>query len=159
VPPAREVFRGLTPTATEFRRCAAGAYNGGMARTFSLGRLMVVVTLVCVICAVAASYGEDFGAYLLVASLFVPTAIVCLTLVSFAKRRKTTLAISILGAVIGWFLLMPVSMHMGPGPKTAWEVIQPDIIPFAIFPPIGALVFGGSLLLDEKFSYCDEGLK
>lgn len=115
---------------------------------------MLIVTLICVVCAVAAYHRENLDAYLLVASLFVPTGIVCLTLVSFAKRRKTTLAISILGAVIGAFF-MSGRMRIGPPPQTAWEVVQPDIVPFAIFPPFGALVFGGSLLLDEKLSRRD----
>jgi hypothetical protein len=128
-----------------------------MPHTFSLGRLMLIITLLCVFCAVAVYYGRDFGDYLLCVLLLVPTAIVCVTLASFSEHRKTTLAISVLGAVISDFIFNGglYTRHC----RTVWEVVQMNLVSFTVCSSLGALVLGGALLLDEKFSHRDADQK
>src|SRR3954454_2358415 len=75
-----------------------------MARSFSLARLMVVVTLICLICAFAAAHRKNLEDYLCCAVIFVPTGIVCLGLVTFAKNRKTVWCASSLGAAVMSFV-------------------------------------------------------
>ena len=141
----------LTIGAISFRPSGPGIYNGDMERTFSLARLMVVITLICVVCAVAAYYGKDFGAYLLLVALFAPTGIVCLLLGSFSRRPKTTMVISFAGAFLVAFF-MPMG-HMGRPSMNVWELILRDFGDLAVFPPLGSLVFGGAVLTDEYFSH------
>jgi K+-sensing histidine kinase KdpD len=142
-------FRGLTPTATNFRRCAAAGYNVNMPRTFSLARLMIVITLVCVVCAVAAHYGKDFDDYLIVSLLFVPTGVVCLAVASFAHNRIIVLAFSIIGAFLSSFFLPAVQGSHHLMSNNTWTLIEPLFGPLAVIPPLGALIFGVAALADE----------
>src|SRR5205823_60878 len=94
-------------------------------------------------------------AYLLICASFVPTAIVVLTLVSFARSRKTTLALSIIGAFFG-FLFAPAQIDMGPGPSTIWQAVSPLFFPMAFWPPLGAAIFGGAVLGDDFLNRRDD---
>jgi len=125
----------------------SAAYNEFMPRTFSLARLMLGITLFCILCGLAVNYSEMMFAYVLICASFLPTAIVCLTLVSFSRRRKTVLILSILGAFVP-VLPGPAVMHTGPEPLTVWQAIN-GLWPFAILPPLGALLFGGAALLND----------
>jgi len=112
---------------------------------------MLGVTVFGLICGVAVKYPEESLAIFLLASSMMPTAGVVLMLVSFSRHRMITLMISCLGAVLLGGCCAPARHHMGPGPKTVWEAVRPDLLPMAIFPPLGALLFGGAILLDEHF--------
>lgn len=113
---------------------------------------MVVITLICVVLGVAASYG-DVVAYLLLASLFVPTAVVCLVVASFSHRRIFVLGFSIAGA-----LTFSILMHVDPSrvdhrnPDNPWDYIGPFAFPMATIPPLGALIFGGAALADDLWN-------
>src|SRR5215475_5926540 len=106
-----------------------------MPRTFSLARLMLGVTLFCVMCAVVAYYGKDFDVFLVIALLFVPTAIVCLVVASFAKKRIIVLGFSILGAFV-FSIFMPPTIQGTPhgNPINPMTFIEPLIFPMATIP-------------------------
>lgn len=119
-----------------------------MPRTFSLQRLMIGITLFCVVCGLAWNFPQETLAYALLLALFIPTVIVCQVLVSFSRARMTTLVLSLVGAAIVVVFNQPV-MLMG-SPRTVWQCIEPMIVPMATVPPLGALIFGGgSILADE----------
>jgi len=122
-----------------------------MPRTFTLARLMLGITAFCILCGLLASRSETVVAYALTVLSLTPAAIVCLTLVSFSRRRKTVMTITFIGALIG-------QLFAGidpPGPMTVWEAIEPVFIPIAISSTFGALVVGGIALaiepLDARF--------
>jgi len=119
-----------------------------MPRTFSLARLMLGITLFCILCALAVNYREASFAYALLFASFVPTAIVCLTLVSFSRRRKTVLFCSIIGALMIGMCCLPVQLLPPPGdPTRIWTHTAPMFSAMTVFPPLGALLFGGAALL------------
>jgi len=121
-----------------------------MPRTFSLARLLVAITLFCLFCGLAVNYPEASLPFLQLFSLFIPFAIVCLTLVSFARNRKTVLAISTVGGLVLWLLVTPPVIHMGhPALQANWDFIVRDYLSVTIYAPLGALLFGGAALADD----------
>ena len=123
-----------------------------MPRTFTLQRLMLAVTLICIACAIAVAYPTPLTAYLLLLTLFAPTVIVCQVLVSYSSpnERMTTLLIALFGAFIGFmFAVEAPAFQMGPGPRTAWQAVAPFAGPMTVFPTLGALVLGGAALADD----------
>jgi hypothetical protein len=96
------------------------------------------------------NYPEEALGYTLIVASFAPAAIICLTLVSFSRHRKTVLTVSLIGAAIGsWWGLLPFRG----GAMTVWQVIGPLFMPMAISSALGAVVFGGvALALDPPVS-------
>jgi hypothetical protein len=121
-----------------------------MPRTFSLQRLMLAITLICIACSIAVAYPQASLAYALLLALFTPTVIVCQILVSLSSpnQRMTTLLIALLGAFLGFVFVLPVFGFEG-RPTTIWQAIQPLILPITIGPTVGALALGGAALLDD----------
>src|SRR5207253_9116456 len=90
-------------------------------RTFSLARLLLAVTAFCLLCGLAVNYPDQSLAYALLFAQLVPTGIVCLVLVSFARKRKTVLACSMLGGlVIGTFWMPAVQGPLRADPTRLW---------------------------------------
>src|SRR4051794_22150890 len=106
---------------------------------------MIGVTLFCVVCAVVAYFREFLFEYWPVALVFVPTALICFTLITFAQRRKPVLIISLVGAFFGYFFI-PAEIHMGALPVTVWKIIWRDYTFMFFSPPLGSLLFGGAAL-------------
>jgi hypothetical protein len=122
-----------------------------MPRTFTLAGLMLGITVFCVLCGLAVSKNEKAIAYTLTIASLTPAALVCLTLVSFSRRRKTVLICSIIGATIGSSFGFPI--FGGGGSMTVWQAIGPVFMPIAISSALGALLFGGvALALDPPDS-------
>ena len=59
--------------------------------TFSLTHLLLAVTSICILCAVAVSAPENAIIFALNFLLLAPTGLVCLTLVSFSRNRQLVL--------------------------------------------------------------------
>ena len=121
-----------------------------MPRTFTLQRLMLAITLICIACSIAAAYPEPSIAYLLLLGLFTPTLIVCQVLVSLSSpnQRLTTLLIALFGAFLGFVFAAPV---FGSGsPRTVWQAIEPLVLPITITPTLGAIIFGGAALAADR---------
>jgi hypothetical protein len=117
-----------------------------MPRNFSLARLMLGVTLLCVIFGLAVSYRDDALVYALIVAALVPSGIVCLTLVSFASQRTFILFASLVGMALGLTCLVPVQHGGGPYPSV-WHAIGPVFMPIAIGSTIGAFFFGTAALV------------
>ena len=108
---------------------SALTYNSPMPRTFSLARLMLGITAVCIVLGLA-NYSETTFAYLLTFCLFLPTAAVCLALVSYLRKRNAVLTWSILGALVSWFISSPVNQRSPsisvPSVRAGWPSIEQD---------------------------------
>ena len=125
-------------------------YNQTMPRTFSLQRLMLAITLICIACSIAVAYPQESLAYALLLSLFTPTVIVCQILVSLSSpdQRMTTLLIALFGAFLTLIFALPV-MDSGLPRPTVWKALGPYVLPITIGPTVGALGLGGAALLDD----------
>ena len=121
-----------------------------MPRTFSLQRLMLAITLICIACSIAVAYPKESLAYILLLTLFTPTVIVCQVLVSLSSpnQRLTTLLIALSGALVTLIFALPV-MDSGLPRRTVWQALEPYVLPIAIGPTVGALGLGGAALLDD----------
>jgi hypothetical protein len=115
-----------------------------MARTFSLGRLMLNVTLFCALCGFVVNYPEE----LRYVPFFGPTLIPALILAGFARYRELLLFFALLGLLNGiavWPLL--------PNP-TPWLYadVSPLVGSLAIFglPCAFATIAAGSYLHVER---------
>jgi len=128
-----------------------------MPRTFSLGQLMLVVTLICGICALVAAHRKELVDYLCCAVIFVPTGVVCLALASFARNRIAVWCASVLGAIIMSFLFGGPPMYVVGGmPTTVRGAVFRLYDSIMVTSPLGVLLLGGAVLLDEKFSHRGE---
>jgi hypothetical protein len=116
----------------------------GMSRTFSLGRLMLVVTVFCVLCGLAVSFPLYAKLYLLIALLFVPTVIVWAVLLRLSSERVLLGCCVLIGALFGYMLFSPMWMSV---PWTSLGAI--DYLVCALPPAVGALVLGGAVVADE----------
>ncbi len=74
---------------------------------FSLQRLLVGVTVVCVICAIAVAFPNQFLAVGLTIGMFVPALVVALVFTALSAKRVWTFNVSMLGALVG-YVLSPV---------------------------------------------------
>jgi hypothetical protein len=120
-----------------------------MPRTFSLARLMVWITALCVVLGVIATYPEVSVAYLMTLLLLAPTGIAILTLVHFAKARGEVLACSALGATL---FAVSSPIYMGHSPRSFVEGAWGLGIPYSCNAFLGALLIGaGALVLEAIF--------
>lgn len=86
--------------------------------------------------------------------IYVPTGVVCLALVSFARKRKAVWCASILGALVMSFLFGgPPIYVMGGMPTTVRGAVFKLYGATMITGPFGALMLGGAVLLNEKFGH------
>ena len=88
--------------------------------TFSLRRLLVGVTVLCVLLALVVNFPEVALALVLPAVFFLPTAVVCAAVPSFSSRPRGALAIAIGGAMVGW-LLAPQTFYENRSGYADWE--------------------------------------
>jgi Na+/proline symporter len=119
-------------------------------RTFSLATLLLSITLISLLCGLAVNYPEVSLAFLLICSLFIPFAIVCLTLVSFSYNRKAVLASAIVGGLVSCALFTP-AMQMGPTPRTILDAVGRECLPVAINAAFGALLLGVAALIADSY--------
>src|SRR5882724_4739239 len=116
-----------------------------MPRTFSLAMLLIVITLACLLCGLAAN-NPDFFQPLPVLYVCAPGALVTLPLVCLSKHRGLLLFNSLVGAVFGFAVLPLIGPFLEPEPGSFG---QPDYA-FTL-PAIGALLFGSIFLLAEIY--------
>jgi hypothetical protein len=116
-----------------------------MSRTFSLARLMIGVTVLCIVCGLAVSFPQ-------LLLLCTPTVIVCLGLVSFSHRRAVVLVVALTGA----FAILPISpaisFELFGYPHDRWERYQAN----AMLPALAAFLFGSAALLHECLPWRNE---
>ena len=116
-----------------------------MSRTFSLGRLMVGVTVFCVLCGLAVNFPEVAMGCAGLGLFCAPTVIVCGVLGKYSIRPSSLWTLSLLGAFVG-LLLVP---GFGLTWRSGWQDYVQFFLRVQIPPALGALLFGGSGLMVE----------
>ena len=123
---------------------SGGRIMRGMSRTFSLGRLMIGVTVFCVLCGLAVNFPEVAIGCAVIGSIVAPPAVIWLVLSRFAKRRGSLLWNVIPGAVLGFV----AGSLLVCGCETFWIAYSKFEIPSSL----GAFAFGVVGLLDERIA-------
>src|SRR5262245_24111974 len=72
-----------------------------MPRTFSLGRLLLVITLFCLICGALVNFPRHVFAAFVIAILFSPTIFIWLTLAFYSHHQLLTTLACLAGSVWG----------------------------------------------------------
>jgi len=114
-----------------------------MPRTFSLARLLIAITLICLICGMGVNVPFLFDP-LLVLFWWLPVAAITCLLASFSKQR----GLLIFNALVGAIFAMALMPTLGPLLKPAYGDWDTPDLTFTI-PALGALLFGGSFVLME----------
>jgi len=113
-----------------------------MPRTFSLPRLLLLVTLFCVICALAVAFPYPVIGLALIAAFVLPVAAVLWLGIRRLSQRPRLLACNVVvGGFIGFILFSPYEWQ---------ESILSEILATGLPAAIGAVLFGGLTLLDER---------
>jgi hypothetical protein len=120
-----------------------------MPRTFSLAGLLLALTLAGILCALTANRSEKAQAYALTVASLTPAAVVCLSAVSFSRRRKATLALTLIGAVVGAYWGLLPALFGGPA-MTLYEAIELVFIPMAIYSTLASLLTGCTALAFDR---------
>jgi hypothetical protein len=118
-----------------------------MRRTFTLRWLFVVVTMVCVLAALAAAFPQEAFGFALTTALFVPAWIVVAISCAFSSNRVAIVAIGIPASVFGGatlFVLFSslfevVAFDANP-PTTSWELYVEPLLPISVCATAAALV-------------------
>ena len=112
-----------------------------MPRTFSLGRLMLGITLSCIVCGWAVNYPEEALHWLGMVTLIAPTIVVGLALLPFSHRPLETMMAAFCGGVLaGGITCLYVAYLILPF-TSAWQSWQIYCL-FAVPQALGALAFG-----------------
>jgi hypothetical protein len=119
-----------------------------MPRTFSLQRLMLAITLFCILCGLAVIFPQvTFGSAMLTGP-FIPAALVWLGLAAFSRRPWELLFICLSGALIG-LILLSLTVTGPPTRGTMWECYCDQLRSTALPSGLGALLLGGAALADD----------
>ncbi len=108
---------------------------------FSLRRLLIILTIACVILAFAAAFPVTCLEIAGRCCLLLPTLAVCAAVSFLSSRRVLVFAYGATGAIVGW-LLSP-SMTGLSSPSRSWGAFVDHFTLYAIPPAIGALFLGG----------------
>jgi hypothetical protein len=118
-----------------------------MRRTFTLRWLFVVVTMVCVLAALAGAFPGIAFIVALVAGTFVPAWIVVRTFCVFSSRPAAVIGVGIpaalLGGITGCALFPSVFVNYAydaNSPPSAWELYVEPFLPIAACAMAAALV-------------------
>lgn len=110
-----------------------------MSRTFSLWRLLVGVTVLCVVCALAVNFPQA----ILMAALILPylvVPLVCAWLIGmFSRRRRLTFAISLFGGLNGLLVALTADRRFG---VSSWDSYSTDVWDSAFWTAGGAILLG-----------------
>jgi hypothetical protein len=117
-----------------------------MPRTFSLARLMLVITLIGLACGCAVNFPYE---YLIDVFVFFPTLVPALVLFYFSKSRTLSLCFTLLGYLYG-FAAPPLIEALARSFEFAEPVKIADASHF-IMPGFLAFVAGLSYLLVERY--------
>jgi hypothetical protein len=112
-----------------------------MARTYSLARLMIVITALCALCGVAVNFP-------LLSAILMPPIVVLLALIRFSRRRVQLLMYISVGTLAAAFFVGLTLRSVQPALVTEtdrWAAIAA----LAIATTVSALTWGGTALFDE----------
>ncbi len=119
-----------------------------MPRTFSLGQLMLVFTLVCVAAGVAVRFPDFAISTIAAIGYLAPTIFVLNITARHSQQRQAALFFGAIGAVAGYVFFAPAIMRMGP-PKPWWAEYFSSYLFIVIPPAIGALVLSAPFTIDR----------
>lgn len=115
-----------------------------MPRAFTLQRLMLAITVFCIVCGLSAA----FPAIAVLAWIIAPAAFVWIVLAAFSHRPWELLSTCAIGAFIGLFYLLLFSTGP-PAGVSEWQEHFYILIPPALSSFLGALLLGGAALFDD----------
>lgn len=113
-----------------------------MSLTFSLRRLLVGVTVVCVLCALVANFPQAAHAVVLGIPFVAPTIVMCAVLPWCSSRPLLTLFAAIAGAWIGW-MYFPHTIHELRSEPPDWWDMYSYTLQSQAFPAAAGAFFGG----------------
>ena len=113
-----------------------------MQRTFTLRRLFLNVTVLCVITAISVAFPKALVRLSLAVGLFLPTITVCTAFAYVSGRKKIVFGISLTGGLVAWLLTPRIYVSWN-GLPSWWDLYVLDFQTQAIPAAIGALCFGG----------------
>jgi hypothetical protein len=140
-----------------------------MPRTFSLARLLLGVTLFCVLCGLAVNYPVETIPFIAIPSLFVLPPTCCVVVSRFSRRPDACFAAAMIGMFSGYAVDFLLARLLLPSwnPISSLEPLglaDPDN-PFvglgltavvcavgALPPVLGALLAGGGFILKDLYS-------
>jgi hypothetical protein len=103
---------GSRPRLQNFAAARLAVYNGDMPRTFSLGRLMLGVTLICVVGAVLTDFPINAIILCHLCALFLPTLLLWCALSRVFTNRGTLACSCFAGAWPGFFAARPLVLEI-----------------------------------------------
>ena len=116
-----------------------------MPRTFTLQRLMLVITLICILCGLASAYPQVAFDCAIFITLWAPTIVVWIVLIRLSRQPVAVWIASLFGAWTG-LLLVP---GVGWTARDGWHSFLWYFLAVAIPPAVGALLIGGISLLGD----------
>lgn len=119
-----------------------------MPRAFSLGLLMLVVTLLCMATGVAVRFPVIAIALLAVVGYLVPMVMVLSVVSRYTNQRRATWIAGSIGALVGNLFFSPVIMRMGP-PRPFWYEYFTSYLAVAIPIALGALLLAAPLTIER----------
>lgn len=112
-----------------------------MSRTFSLWELMAVVTVLCLVCALAVNFPAIALMIALVIGYYLPTIVICGALPWLSSRPVLTLNAALLGALVSFWIVPPIQGIAG-GTSDFWDVYIRGLQRQALPAAFGALLTG-----------------
>ena len=112
-----------------------------MPRTFSLARLMLVITALCLLCGFAVNFP-------LLSAILIPPLFALLVFIPFARRRVQLIMYVTVGTIAAAYFVGLTVKAVQPVPMTEtdrWAAIAA----IAIATTVSALTWGGAALFDE----------
>src|SRR5688572_4289730 len=100
-----------------------------MIRTYSLRRLMIGITILCVVAGLAVNFPAQTLAAAMIAAYFLPAIAICYLFTLRNRRRVLVNVIGLAGAAIG-FLAMP--RIMSNPPLTFWDEFLQQYVSVAV---------------------------
>jgi MFS family permease len=120
-------------------------------RTFSLARLLLAISLFCILCGLTVNFPQDALTCALAAVVFGPMFFAWLAMLDYSSRPIVISIAFFVGAIIG-FLFLPVALILSARlvglPLTGWAGVL-AIICVPISATVGSISTGGAFLMYE----------
>ncbi len=110
------------------------------AKQFTIRRLLINVTILCVVLALAVTFPQLARSLTLFLLLYLPTLIVLGTACYFSSQPIRTLLVVVVGAILGWVVSPRIFVNRDV-PMTFWDSFILDFKTAGVFTAVAALVF------------------
>jgi hypothetical protein len=112
-----------------------------MSRKFTLRALLAVVTVVCLLCALAVNFPLVALIVVLVIGCYAPTFVICVGLAWLSSRPVLTLNAALLGAIVAFWIVPPIHVVSG-HEQEFWNLYSIQLETKALPAAFGALLAG-----------------